>query len=212
MKDLYIIGAGGFGKEVACLVERINKIKPTWNLKGFIDDDIERHGHIEGGYVVIGDCDYLNNLTKETWAVCAIGSAKIRKLVIDKFSNNRYLHFATLIDPSAMLLNCKSIGKGSVVWAGSILSVDSFIGDHVIVNLACTIGHDVQLNDFVTVYPGTNISGNVVVGECSELGTGMQIIQGKTIAPQSIIGAGAVVVKNIEEAGTYVGSPAKKIK
>ena len=64
----------------------------------------------------------------------------------------------------------------------------------------------------MTIYPSVNVSGNVLIGQCTELGTGTQIIQGKTITANSIVGAGAVVVKNIEEPGTYVGSPAKKIK
>ena len=86
------------------------------------------------------------------------------------------------------------------------------IGDHVIVNLDCTIGHDAVIDDFVTIYPSVNVSGNVLIGECSELGTGTQIIQGKKVISNTIIGAGAIVVKDCLESGTYVGSPAKKIK
>lgn len=73
MKDLYIIGAGGFGREVAWLVERINEIEPTWNIKGFIDDNESRWGTKENDYVVLGGCDYLKTLG-EVYAVCAIGA------------------------------------------------------------------------------------------------------------------------------------------
>lgn len=104
------------------------------------------------------------------------------------------------------------IGDGTVICAGTILTVDIEIGRHVIINLDCTLGHDVQIGDFVTMYPSVNVSGNTVLGECVELGTGMQIIQGKKITPQAIVGAGSVVVRDIEESGTYVGCPAKKIK
>ncbi len=82
----------------------------------------------------------------------------------------------------------------------------------MIINLDCTLGHDDVIEDFVTIYPSVNVSGNVIVGECCELGTGMQIIQGKTMVPKTIIGAGAVVTKDCTECGTYVGSPAKKIR
>ena len=81
----------------------------------------------------------------------------------------------------------------------------------MIINLDCTLGHDDVIGDFVTIYPSVNVSGNMVVGECCELGTGAQIIQGKKIESHTIIGAGAVVVKNIEERGTYAGCPVKKI-
>lgn len=105
-----------------------------------------------------------------------------------------------------------TIGEGSIICAGTILTVDISIGNHVIINLDCTLGHDDIIHDFVTIYPSVNISGNIVVGECVELGTGMQIIQGKNIGKESIIGAGAVVVRYIPDRCTAVGSPAKPIK
>ena len=210
MKDLYIIGAGGFGREVAWLVERINEVNPTWNLRGFIDDNESLWGSVEGEYLVLGGCEYLNYLNN-VYAVCAVGSAKIRKIIIDKLKNSN-VKFATLVDPSALVSNRVDIGEGSIICAGTIITVDIKIGNHVIINLDCTIGHDDVIEDFVTIYPSVNVSGNVLIGECSELGTGMRIIQGKKVAPNTIIGAGAVVVKDCAESGTYVGSPAKRIK
>lgn len=210
MKDLYIIGAGGFGREVAWLVERINKVNPTWNIKGFIDDNESLWGTKEDAYNIVGGCDYLKTLG-DVYAVCAVGSAKIRKIIIGKLKDSN-VKFATVIDPAAIVSNRVEIGEGTIICAGTIITVDIEIGNHVIINLDCTLGHDDVIADYVTVYPSVNISGNVTVGECSELGTGMQIIQGKNIAPNIIIGAGAVVVKDLNESGTYVGSPAKKIK
>lgn len=210
MKDLYIIGAGGFGREVAWLVERINEVNPTWNIKGFIDDNESLWGTKEDAYEVIGGCDYLKTLG-EVNAVCAVGSAKVRKIIIDKFKDST-VKFATVIDPSVIISKRVEIGEGSIICAGTIITVDIKIGNHVIINLDCTIGHDDVIEDYVTIYPSVNVSGNVVLGECSELGTGMQIIQGKNVAPNTIIGAGAVVVRDCSESGTYVGSPAKKIK
>ena len=210
MKDLYIIGAGGFGREVAWLVERINEVNPTWNLKGFIDDNESLWGNVEGDYPVLGGCEYLKSLG-DVYAVCAVGSAKVRKIIIGRIKESN-VKFATLIDPSVLVSKRVEIGEGSIICAGTIITVDIRIGNHVIINLDCTIGHDVDIEDFVTIYPSVNVSGNVLIGQCTELGTGTQIIQGKTITANSIVGAGAVVVKNIEEPGTYVGSPAKKIK
>ena len=210
MKDLYIIGAGGFGREVAWLVERINEVNPIWNLKGFIDDKESLWGSVEGEYLVLGGCEYLNSLNN-VYAVCAVGSAKVRKIIIDKLKNSN-VKFATLVDPSALVSYRVEIGEGSIICAGTVITVDIKIGNHVIINLDCTIGHDDVIEDFVTIYPSVNVSGNVLIGECSELGTGMQIIQGKKVTPNTIIGAGAVVVKDCAESGTYVGSPAKRIK
>jgi sugar O-acyltransferase (sialic acid O-acetyltransferase NeuD family) len=211
LKDLYIIGAGGFGREVAWLVKRINDVEPTWNLKGFIDDNTTLHGTLEDGYYVVGDCAYLAAIEQEVWVVCAVGAAKVRKKIIGKLKSSN-VKFATLIDPSVMRSERVTIGEGSIICAGTIITVDVSIGEHVIVNLDCTIGHDDTIRDFVTLYPSVNVSGNVIVGECTELGTGMQIIQGKNIGKESIVGAGAVVVRDIPEKCTAVGSPAKPIK
>lgn len=212
MKDLLIIGASGFGREVAWLVERINEVTPTWNLLGFIDDNEEIRGQKINGYEVVGThkcvVDYPN-----AHYVCAVGSSKIRKKII---SNVKSLipdiKFATLIDPSVKVSKLVNIGEGTIICAGSILTVNIEIGQHVIINLDCTVGHDAILNDFVTLYPSVNVSGATNIGECVELGTGMQIIQGKTIGAHTIVGAGAVVVKDLPEKCTAVGSPAKPIK
>lgn len=179
MKDLYIIGAGGFGREVAWIVERINSIKPTWNLKGFIDDNETLWGSKEGEYHVFGGCEYLSTL-EDVYAVCAVGSSNVRKKIIEKLKDTS-VKFATLVDPSVLYSNSVKIGEGAIVCAGTIITVNVNIGDHVIVNLDCTIGHDAVIDDFVTIYPSVNVSGNVLIGECSELGTGTQIIQGKKV-------------------------------
>ena len=210
MKDLYRIGAGGFGREVAWLVERINSVAPTWNLKGFIDDKDSLWGTMEGGYPVLGGAEYLIQ-QGEVYAVCAVGASATRKKVVEKFTGSQ-IKFATLIDPSVLISNRVQVGGGTIICAGTIVTVDIQIGNHVIINLDCTIGHDDRIRDFVTLYPSVNVSGNVVLGECTELGTGMQIIQGKTVAANTIIGAGSVVVRDITESGTYVGCPAKRIK
>lgn len=210
MKDIYIIGAGGFGREVAWLIERINAVNPTWNIVGFIDDNENNWNTTVGTYQVVGGCEYLLEKS-DVYAICAVGTAETRKKIVEKFANSS-VEFATLIDPSVILSSTVKIGEGTIICAGTIATVDIEIGKHVIVNLDCTIGHDDIIHDFVTIYPSVNVSGNVEVGECTELGTGTQIIQGKQIVSNTIIGAGAVVVKNITESGTYVGNPTKKIK
>ena len=209
-KKLYIVGAGGFGREVAWLVERINAVKQTWELVGFLDDNAVIHGTVEDDYHVLGGCSYLADLDEEVWVACAVGSSKVRKKIINKLSAYKNVKFATLIDPSVIISKRILIGEGTIICAGTIATVDISVGSHVIINLDCTIGHDAVLQNFVTLYPSENVSGNCTIGECVELGTGMQIIQGKSIVGDSIVGAGAVVVRDIVEAGTYVGVPARR--
>lgn len=211
MKPIVIIGAGGFGREVQWLIERINEKKMTWEIKGYIDDGIEAGIEING-YSVLGGVDYLLNLERQMYVVCAIGASKTRKKVIEKLMNRKNLEFPNLVDPSVQMSKYVELGRGNVICAGSILTVNIVIEDFVILNLDCTVGHDVVLKSFVTVYPSVNVSGCVSIGERTEIGTGTKIIQGKTIGEDIIIGAGAVVVKDIEIPGTYVGVPVKAVK
>lgn len=211
MKQLYIIGSGGFGREVAWLVERINQETPTWELVGFIDDNQSTWGILRNGYQVIGGTDVLNNIQHDVWVVCAVGAAKTRERIVEKITCLEHVNFATVVDPSVILSDSVKIGEGSIVCAGSILTVNIEVGRHVIINLDCTLGHDDVIDDFVTIYPNVSVSGNVHVGTGTELGTGSKIIQGVDISGDVILGAGAVVCKDIVEEGTYVGVPAQKI-
>lgn len=212
MKDLIIIGASGFGREVAWLVERINKDRRTWNILGFIDDDDSIQDDVINGYRVLGKTSDIKRY-ENAYFVCAIGASSTREKIINRIIETLpSIKFATLVDPSVEKSEFVDIEEGSIVCAHTILTVNVKIGKHVIINLDCTIGHDAVLSDYVTLYPSVNVSGNCVIGEKTELGTGMQIIQGKTVGGDSIIGAGAVAVKDIPSKCTAVGSPAKPIK
>ena len=212
MKDLVIIGAGGFSREVAWLVEDINEVNKEWNLLGFIDDNKDNHGRVLNGYTVLGGFDFLED-KKNIFYVCAIGNSKVRKTVVEEKCSKYEVKPATLIHPSAIISKKYNyIGDGCIVCAGSKITVNTEIKNHIIINLDCTIGHDAIIEDFVTVYPSVNISGNCNISKCVELGTGTQIIQGKDIGEYSIIGAGSVVVRDIESNRTAVGVPAKVIK
>lgn len=211
MRPIYIIGAGGFAREVAWLIERINLTEKTWEIKGFLDDDTSIQGTMINGYPVKGSIEYINQIEEDVWVANAVGSSKTRELINARVSNPK-VSFATLIDPSVYISNTNTIGEGTIICAGTIVTVNTKIGKHVIVNLDCTIGHDAIISDYVTVYPSVNISGLVSAEPGVEIGTGTQIIQGKKIGKSSIIGAGAVIVKDIPKNCTAVGSPAKPIK
>ena len=212
MKDLIIFGASGFGREVAWTVERINKSNPTWKLLGFMDDDESIQGTEINGYKVLGKTADIVNYP-DAFFICAVGSSKVREKIVEKLKKiNPNIKFGTIIDPSVDMSEFVSIGEGTIICAHTIITVNISIGEHVIINLDCTIGHDAVLNDFVTLYPSVNVSGITNIGYAVELGTGMQIIQGKSIGEYSIVGAGSIVVRDIPDKCTAVGSPAKPIK
>lgn len=214
MKDLIIIGAGGFGREIAWLTDRINKatpLSPSWKLLGFIDDNEKFQGQRVNGYPVLGNMSSINKFPK-AYFVCAVGTSRVREKIIKKAKKQLPgIHFATLIDPSVVMSDLVTVGEGTMICAHTIITVNVTIGEHVILNLDCTVGHDAILQDFCTLYPSANVSGITNIGRGAELGTGMQIIQGKSIGDYAIVGAGSVVIKDIPPNCTAVGSPAKPL-
>lgn len=211
MKDIIIIGAGGFGREVAWLIEDINKVYKEWNIVGFIDEKVENKGRYLNGYKILGNFSEVTKVEDDLYYICAVGNPEAKKQLVQK-AEELGLRAATLIHPSVVMSKHVSIGEGTIICAGNIITVNIKIGNHVIVNLDCTIGHDVLIEDCVTILPSANISGNVKINQCCDIGTGCAIIQGKTIGKNSVIGAGAVVVKDIPDNCVAVGCPAKIIK
>lgn len=205
MKNLVIVGDGGFAREVEWLVARINQVNSTWNLLGFIDKD-------ENKPKVIGNDDYIVNNKNELYVSIAIGDPKIRRKLYNIYKSNSRIKFANLIDPSVLLSEQIKLGEGNIICAGTILTVDISIGCCNLINLDCTVGHDVVIQDFVTVNPSVNISGNVVLASGSFIGTGTQIIQGVAIGNDTVVGAGAVVNHDLPSDCTAVGVPARVIK
>ena len=213
MQKLVIIGAGGFAREVAWLVDDINADKNTWELLGFIDEDDAKYGVFYNNYPVLGDFDFLHkkDLKEPVYCVCAVGNPKNKRILVKKAEEWGY-RFANLIHPSVKISKHVKIGVGNIICVGNVITVNVFIHNHVIINLNCTVGHDVIIDNYSTILPAVNISGNVRFGMGCNIGTNASIIQGVTVGEWSIIGAGATVTSDIPPNCTAVGVPAKPIK
>ena len=210
LKDLIIIGAGGVGRETALIVEDINNKSREWNLLGFVDD-YKEIGEDINGYKVLGGNDYINNYEKEVYVVCAIANYNIKKSIIEKIKNNN-VKFANIIHPSVNLNKTVDIGNGCIVYENSIITANINIGNHVIVSPKCGIGHDSIIKDYCSLLWNVNVSGNVVLEEGVTMGSGSTIIQGKIVGYGSFIGAGAVVIEDINEESVAVGVPTRYVE
>ncbi len=211
MKKILIFGAGGVGREVQWLIERINQKSPVWQIEGYLDDGAESGTEVNG-YKVLGGIDELRKYDNSISVVCAVGSSRVREKIIAKIKQIGQYQFPNLIDPDVQNSQFLSMGEGNIVCAGNILTVNITMEDFVFLNLSCTVGHDAVLESFVTVYPGVNISGCTLIKKGVELGAGSKIIQGKVIGENAIVGAGAVVVRDLPPDCTAVGMPAKPVK
>lgn len=212
MKDIAIFGAGGFGREVITVINDINKVEKLWNIVGFFDDGCKK-GEIINGVPVLGTTQDLNSWNKEISVVVAIGNPIVKKKIINNI-NNRYVDYPTIIHPTVLIGDPSyvKIGKGCIICANNIITTNIKIGDFVILNLACTVGHDTTIGDYAAFMPTCNISGEVIINECVYCGTGVKIINQIEIGKNSIIGAGSVVVKDIPDGVVAYGNPCKVIR
>jgi sugar O-acyltransferase (sialic acid O-acetyltransferase NeuD family) len=211
MKNIAIYGAGGFGREINMLINQINQHEKKFNIIGYFDDSKQK-GETIGKHTVLGGMKELNCFPEEINIVVSIADPKLKSKVLAAIESKK-VNFPTLIHPSCIIGEDRvSIGVGSIICAGSILTVDISIGDHVILNLGCTVGHDTKIGSYSSFMPSTNISGEVQIGECVYCGTGVKIINQVEVGSNSIIGAGAVVSKSLPSNCTAVGIPAKPIK
>ena len=210
MKNIVIIGAGGVGREVSLIIQQINELEPTWNLLGFIDDNTDNWGKVINGYSVIGGIDSLEFLSNDTYIVIAIANYEVKKKIVNKVNNK--FKFATIVHPKVWIHDYMTVGQGTIIYEGAILTANIEIGNHVIISPKCGVGHDSIIKDYVSLLWNVNISGNDLIEEGVMMGSGSTVIQGKKIGKGSIIGAGAVVVNDIESFSTAVGVPAKVIK
>lgn len=202
-KDVIIIGAGGHAKVIADII-----YKSGDNLIGFLDDNLVNKGkEIYLGKKVIGTTKDIEIYNKN-YFIIGIGNNSIRK----KINNENNLKLYTAIHPSAIIAEDVKIGTGSVIMAGVVINPGTVIGKNCIINTCSSLDHDNLLEDYVHISPGAHLAGTVSVKEGTWICTGATIINNITIAQNNIIGAGSVVIKDInEENGTYVGVPVKKL-
>lgn len=208
MKDIVILGSSGFAKEVLWLLEANNEVHSEWNILGFVD------GHTVGqevlGLPVLGDDAWLMDYPHPIHAACGFGSPALRHRVVETYrASGPHVTFPNLIAHSAQISRHTPMGQGNIICANTVVAPAGAIGNFVILNLGCSIGHDTVIGDFTTVNPGVGISGNVVIGEGCDIGTGTHIIQGLHIGPHTVTGAGSAIIRDVPGHCTVVGVPGR---
>ncbi|MBE5737099.1 MAG: acetyltransferase [Clostridiales bacterium] len=202
MKDLVIIGAGGHGRVVADIAQKLGVYANIF----FLDDgDIKE----TMGLPVVGKTFDAEKFIDKADLFVAIGNNQVRRDF-----NERLLKLGadipTLIHPSANIGACVEIGLGSAVMAGTVVNPCSKLGKGVILNTCSSIDHDCVVGDYCHIAVGSHVAGTVKLGENVCVGAGAIIKNNVEVCANCVIGAGAVVVKNIIEEGTYIGVPAKR--
>jgi sugar O-acyltransferase (sialic acid O-acetyltransferase NeuD family) len=209
-EKIAIYGASGFGREVAWLVESCQDGRV---VACFIDDDEKKQGTVLNDIPILS-LEQAAEQHQDAKVVGGIGNPRIREFLMNKAAA-RGFSFDTLVHPRVEMSKWVEMGLGAVICAGNILTTNILLGAHVQINLDCTIGHDVVLNDHTTLAPGVHLSGYVHCGRRVYIGTGAVIINGTQKDPlilgdDVVVGAGSCVTKSISY-GTWGGVPARPL-
>ena len=200
---VYIIGAGGHAKVIISAL-----LANAVSCAGVFDDDSSLWGNKILGIPILGAVEELRD-TSCTIAVNAIGNNSTRRAICERFKNVNWL---TVIHSHTWIHSSVKIGCGTVVFAGSVIQPDTIIGKHSIINTSASVDHDCIIGDFCHIAPGCHIAGGVQIGNEVFLGIGSVVIPCLSIVSNTVIGAGATVIESIDDAGVYVGTPARKIR
>jgi sugar O-acyltransferase (sialic acid O-acetyltransferase NeuD family) len=205
----YIIGNGGFAKEVLFLCKEVFADLEDFN--GFIDyKPIDSTTECMGlNFPVIDEDEFLSKKEIKVNLYLGIGDPRTITKVVEKFKG---YNFPNLVHGSVVKDQSVIMESGNIFTAGCILTVDIEIGNYNIFNLNSTIGHDTKIGDCNVFNPGANISGSVRIGSKNLFGTNSTVLQGLAIGSNSIIGASSLINKNVDNNLVVVGVPGKELK
>lgn len=212
MKKLFIIGAGGFGREVLEYALDIKEAssRVDWQIEGFLDDNLTSLHQYSLAFNIVGQIkDHV--VSNENVYICAIGDVNIRYKICEDFKA-RGAVFINIIHPSARIGRSCKIGVGNVICPNACLTADVNLGDFVFINCHANCGHDSQISDYCTVSPFCDITGFAQLGKGVFLGSHSSICPSVKIGDFAKVGAGACVIHDITGHCTAVGVPAKIVK
>lgn len=210
MKNLIIIGAGGCGREVLQWAKDINEKEKRWNIKGFIDDDINALDGKVCSVKVLSRIDEYE-ISAEDEFVCCIGNSIVREKIVEKMKADG-ARFTSIVHPTAVVADSASIGENVIIYPFALISDNTVIGDGSIVNMHSSVGHDSVLGRYCTISAHCDVTGMCTLGARVFMGTTSHVVPASRIGNDVYICAGSTVMTRVRDGMKVLGNPAKIIK
>ena len=209
IRDLLVVGAGGFAREAVEAIRAVNELQPTWRLRGLLDDDPARHGAMVGGVPVIGPLELVHDLP-EALVVLTTGRPDnyVSRPLIAARLGLPDARYATIVHPTAAIGSTCTVGVGSVLLAHVDLTADVRVGRHVALMPQVVLPHDARVDDFATLASGVRVGGACHVAEGAYIGAGACLRENITVGPRALVGMASVVTRDVPGERVWLGSPA----
>ena len=214
MKDIAIYGAGGLGREVACLLNKINETEgPMWNLIGFFDDGKEKGTAVSHFGELLGGLEELNKWKDALCVVLCFGNPAIIRTVRSRLINLS-LVYPNIIDPDFSIGDplTFSIGEGNIIKGGCGVTTEVRIGNYNLLNGSVRIGHDAVIGNYNVLMPGVRVSGEVSLGDNNLLGADSFVKQQLRVGSNVTLSPLSALLTKPKDGNTYIGNPAKLFK
>lgn len=208
MDKIYLLGAGGFGRELLQWIKDINAVKPTWEIGGFLDDDPHALDHYRHDTEIVGTIADWQPKPGEVFAL-ALGSPALKRRVVADMKAKGAV-FASVIHPTAMLSEFAEHGEGLVMFPYSKLSCNASAGAFVTI-LSSQIGHDTVIGDYSVISGGCCIVRNVTIGQDVFMAAGVCVAQDVKVGDRAYLGLGSVILKDVPEGAKMFGNPARRL-
>ena len=206
-RALILVAASGLALEVAEAATR-----QGFRVLGCVDDDASRWGTAAGGWLpVLGGLDVLTEHPAAEIVLCA-GRGAVRERLRARVQDMAPRRYATVIHPSVDVPPSCSVGAGTVLLAGCVLTASATVGEHVVCMPHVTITHDDVVEDYATLAAGVLLGGGVRIGRAAYLGMGARVREGRSVGEDAVVGMGAAVLADVPPGETWAGVPARGIK
>jgi sugar O-acyltransferase (sialic acid O-acetyltransferase NeuD family) len=208
--SVVLVGAGDLGRDALSVFHGSERGDgpEVMRVLGFVDERPELAGTQIFDVPVLGGLDWFATMPPGVRALVTVGDPAARRHLAARLGEMD-VRFARAVHPSVSATPWLTLGEGSLVMAGTSLTVNVTVGRHVVINPGCTVAHDVEIGDFSYLSPGVDLAGRVVLEEDAYLGTGAVVIPGRRVGRGAVVGAGAVVIEDVPPGVTVAGVPAR---
>ncbi len=209
LRKIYIVGAGGFGREVFAWARQHPACGQAWELGGFLDDAADRLDGKDFPARILGPLSG-HRVEPDAYYLCGMGQPENKRRLLPDLVNQG-ARFLTLVHPSCVLGPQVKLGTGVVLCPQVVLTANVEIGDFSMLNTHVTAGHDVRVGRDCTISSFCDLTGGVIVGDGVFLASRVTVVPGKTVGDGAYVGAGSVVLQNVRPGQRVFGVPARPL-